>query len=170
MKYKTKKILTYVGIALVFVLLLTLIISLISNLFTVKSKDDYTKVDAKWSVGGIDVSGTFDDNMDTRLTSTFIDIDKGLKFIMKEDKDFRYTVYLYDEDKQYIGIFEPCEDLNKNYSCSLDDILSVCPDAEYIRVTIYNLDEDDNHFDWFEKLKYSSYLEVFVTDKEQNEN
>lgn len=165
MSYKTKKILMYIAIVLVAVLVISLIVSLVSNMRNKKTNDDFTKVDADWEVGAL-VNGKFDESHDTVLTSTYIAIDEGIRFIMKDNKDFLYTLYIFDENKEYLGAYSECDEKDQNVTLSLSDIVVEFTDAYYFRVTVNGIDPEDNHFNWFEKLKYSDYLTIYTTDDE----
>ena len=166
MSYKTKKILMYIAIVLVAVLVISLIVSLVSNMRNKKTNDDFTKVDADWEVGGLNPIGVFSDSIDTNLTSTYIAIDEGVRFEMKDNEYFYYTMYIYSENKEFLGIFAECDEKDINSSISLAEIQGAYNSAYYFRVTISNIDNEDNHFDWFEKQKYSKYLAIYTTDDE----
>lgn len=167
MSYKTKQNLMRIGVIILLITVIALVFSLFGNKSN-KETDDYEKVRVTWDVGGLDAAGIFEESYDTNLTSGFIEINKGLRFIMKENKNFFYTMHVYDENKVFLGIYSECDENDINATFSLGEIQNDYERAKYVRIDISNIDSDDNHFDWFEKQKYSKYLTIYTTEKEQS--
>lgn len=163
MNYRSKQTLMQVGAIL---LIVALVAALFIFLGDKKTDDDYKRVSAKWSVGGIDETGVFDKNQDTAMTSDFIEIEEGLKFELKENKKVTYTVYFYNESKNLIA--ESSMTFNDNKTLTLTEINENLEGAKYVRVVMTGMAEDDNHIDIFERARYSGYLNIFVTDEDQS--
>ena len=159
MRYKTKQNLMRIGVILLVVAVIAALVILIGNN---KNTDDYTKVRPGWTVGGID-EGEFDKTIDTSLISDFIEVKEGLRFVTKSNARVNYTVYAYDEDKEYI---EGQMTYSGNHTFTLEELEEIFPAVEYVRVEITISDDDNNHIGIFEKMKYSKYIEIFVTEKQ----
>lgn len=167
MSYRTKKNLTNIGIVILVVLAFTLIVSLFGNVGSKKNTDEFEKVRVKWSVGALE-NGTFNKMEDTCMVSNYIEIKEGVRIEIKSNKNVTYFISLYDKNNNYLGDFDGGAPILNNTTFTSDEFKAQFTDAVKIRVEMAGMTEGDNHIGFFEKLKYSKYLTIYTTEKEQN--
>ena len=166
LNYKTKKILTNIGIVLLVVAVLGLLVNLISNRDNNNDSSDFTKVSLKWDVGAIE-GGTFDEMQDTTMVTDYIVINEALKFDVAANKNVTYFISVYDENNNYLGDFENGCPQNNTQTITLAEFESEYAGANKVRLEITGMTGDDTHISIFEKGKYSKVISVYTTTKEQ---
>ena len=165
MKYYQRQNLMRLGVILLLVAVFAALFTAIGN---ASSEDDYKKVNAGWIVGGLDKSsGLNDKNLDTRMTSDYIEIKEGFKVQINSKQTVEYEIYLYDDNKNYVCRLTDDFAITNCSSTKTEIVEKYGNTVKYIRVVMSGFTGDDNHIGPVEKLIYSGYLKIFVTEKEQ---
>lgn len=164
MSYKTRNILIKGGIILVSVLVVVLVISLIAGLVNRTDDGDFSKVNVKWTVGGLDNQGAYLKKETDSLVSDHIKLKEGLKVIVDFDKSVKYNIMFYDDNHIYLGAMDGGPTYS-NKVLSRAEIEEIYANAEYFRITLIDVEEKDGYINIFEKGKLGNYVTVYTCNK-----
>lgn len=151
-------ILTVVSVALVAALAVTGI-----TLFNKKDKDEdgFYTVDLNFSVGGLNVDGTYKETDGSLYTKEAIEADT-VKVALEFDSNIKYTLYFYDE---FDGFISGGVELGKGSETKLPE------GATHFRVVITpvwgeDVEAEDQKITILNKNSYIKQLTVSITDRE----
>ena len=153
------------------VIVVILVATLVLSLFGVFSKkdDEYNRVYTTWEVGEI-YGGEVLSTSDTCMTSSYFEINDGIKFELEDNFIFNlYMVEFYDENKEFIRCIDLSEDVTNHHpgtdEYTLAQMLSNTEidktTIKYARITI-SLYDDNNHINFFEMLNYASKIKLYT--------
>ena len=162
MSYKQKQNLIRI---LVIVVAVALVFGAV-RLFSSNNTDDgYSKTRIKWTVGGLDETGAFDDEPECSMVSQAIEIGEGFKIVPDFNKSVSYQVYVYDEKDNFMFIYEDDEG-NQVFKNILEYVVDefeegeIEPSASHFRIVITPNDKD-GEIKLVESWKYAGHISVY---------
>lgn len=163
MKAKTKKVVKVVGMILAAVLTLGAVVAIASKCDSDKTKELGT---FDYKIGRLsDIDGkAIKDDKSGLLSKDIYDLD-GLTVELEKDAEVKYQLNFYDADKEWLSVSTYEEDFDGDQIESLKTI-----GAEYVRIEIIPLDDEDGKVGIFEKRSYVEQLTVTVSTEEDEEN
>lgn len=149
---RSKKIWSTIGI----ILLIVLVVSLVVALLPEKRDDGFNRVRTEWAVGNLSEGKYVADNS-VNLVSDYIKIKDGFRVEIEFDKECQFSYYIYDEDKNVIGVINGPYDSSTTIKGGPD---GVC----YVRFVLTGFDDEDNHISKLEVFEYSNYVKIFTLE------
>ena len=160
MSYKTKQNLIRI---LVIVVAVALVFGAV-RLFNSNNTDDgYSKTRIKWTVGGLDDMGAFDDESEGTMVSQAIEIGEGFLIEPDFNKSVTYQVFYYDEKDNFLYCYE-----DGNGNATLKNILEITAEElvsdeedapTHFRIVITPNDKD-GEIKLVESWKYAGHISV----------
>ena len=162
MKAKTKKVAKIVGMILAVVVTLGAVVAIASKCDSEKTKElgafDY-KIGQLSDIDGKSIK----DDKSGLVSKDIYDID-GLTVELEKDAEVKYQLNFYDADKEWLSVSTYEEDFDGDQVETLKTI-----GAEYVRIEIIPLDDEDGKVGIFEKSTYVKQLTVTVSTEEDVE-
>lgn len=162
MKAKTKKWLKVGCMIIATVLTLGVVVTIASRCDSSKTKElgafDY-KIGALSDTDG----KTVKDDKSGLVSKDIYDID-GLTVELAKDADVKYQLNFYDKDKEWLSVSTYSEDFDADKVEALKTI-----GAEYARIEIIPLEDEDGEVGLFEKSSYIKQVTVTVSTEEETE-
>ena len=148
------------------VLVVVVVIALIFALVAIfKNNDDnYSKTRTKWTVAGLNESGTIDKEVEDKMVSDRIEIGEGFKIEPDFNKGVTFDVYFYDETDTYVGCYGEGM-MSGILEVSIEDLEEMFAELEeetptYFRVVL-TPDDADGNIKLVEKWKYRNHITIY---------
>lgn len=134
----------------------------VSSLVGNKADDDgKVAVNPKWSIGGLDENGKYEESDATLYTKDAFEC-QGLTIKPNFDSNVKYQIFFYDEMGEFI---ESTSVLENAYNSDIPNG-STHARLEVTPVWGDDVEEDDQIIKWYNKHKWENNLEIKVDEKQ----
>ena len=154
MSKKTKSILITVGMIL---LILAVLVGLNALLKNNNKIEGYEQHKISWSSGDIDIDGSMKPDK-FYMHSSKIDVETALMVKREFNSNIAFRVYFYNENDELV--YSVNEKITSDYSKDISEIVS--DEVSHARIAVEWLENNDDELTFFERLKLSKLIKVYV--------